>query len=403
MRLASRDRASAERFAAAIVNRLREEDFSTNYESAQVAVDMLRFGVSERRTLAGVQPGRRQMPALIGIETLRELAALVTSRLSKMTQSSPASQSSNSYYLASLFRSVASELNDPGGVPEIVALRIKAEEFGKLEEMRRGVAARFEELARTGTVETLLAAVGEAPPEMRYNLYHMAASKAAERGDLELARKIIQDNLPFYEQGRMLADVEREAVEKTLRDGKLAEALDMARRNLGPAERAQFLASQATGVFSKGDAKLAEELLAEAHSLVPGRAASQGQLSAQFSIARAYARVNPSKGFDLIEPIVTQINEFADAHLVLNGFYQETYRDGEMMLIGNNVASLLNLTGDVLGQLARADFERARQNTERFQRFEARVIVRLYTAQSAIQRLREESAAASRVRPRPIT
>jgi hypothetical protein len=98
-----------------------------------------------------------------------------------------------------------------------------------------------------------------------------------------------------------------------------------------------------------------------------------------------YAQAAPERGFEMIEPVVAQLDELSAAAATVEGFVQGGgFRDGEMLLQhGGMMTGLLQQYGQTLGALARADFERAEALSGRFQRAEARVLTRLGIIQSA--------------------
>jgi hypothetical protein len=115
------------------------------------------------------------------------------------------------------------------------------------------------------------------------------------------------------------------------------------------------------------------------------RAQGQEQLNALIQLAGALARFDSSGGFEILEPLIDQFNDMADAAVVLNGFGQEYYKDGEMPLQNfTPLTQIANQMGQAFGRLALSDFARARSDVERIRRPEARISAYMAMAQQVI-------------------
>jgi hypothetical protein len=108
-------------------------------------------------------------------------------------------------------------------------------------------------------------------------------------------------------------------------------------------------------------------------------------MSALLEIARGFSRYDSKRAFEIVEPLLDQFNEMAAAALVLNGFGQEFYEDGELaMQNGNSVANFGNQLIQSLGTLATSNFDRAKAGADRLERPEVRISAYLAIAQQAI-------------------
>jgi hypothetical protein len=129
------------------------------------------------------------------------------------------------------------------------------------------------------------------------------------------------------------------------------------------------------------------ELLEQARNLIgpASRAESQEQMGALLELARAFARYDAKRAFEVLEPLLDQFNEMASAAQVLTGFGQDFYEDGELsMQNGNSVANFGNQLIVTLGSLATANFDRAKAGAARLERPEVRIVAYLAIAQQAI-------------------
>ena len=128
-------------------------------------------------------------------------------------------------------------------------------------------------------------------------------------------------------------------------------------------------------------------LLEQARSMLSAspRVENQEQMSALLEIARAFSRYDASRAFEIVEPLLDQFNELSAAALVMNGFGQEIYQDGELqMQNGNSVSNVANQLVQTLSTLTPANFDRAKAGADRLERQEVRVTAYLAIAQQAM-------------------
>ena len=97
------------------------------------------------------------------------------------------------------------------------------------------------------------------------------------------------------------------------------------------------------------------------------------------NLAKIYAELDLSRSFEIIEPMVNRINELIAASAVLSGFQGEnSFQAGEMRFQGGGFSySLLLQYAEALSPLAGFDFEKAKATADRFDRSEARILIKL--------------------------
>lgn len=147
------------------------------------------------------------------------------------------------------------------------------------------------------------------------------------------------------------------------------------------------LTRQAAVEAEQGEKKLALGLLREASALLGGaRARNPAQLYAKLHVARTYAALNDhAQSFSIMESVIDQLNELADAAEVADGFINEEpfFRDEEMMLrlVGkfpdDNVQALI-------AALSEADFSSTETTAKRLRRVELRIFVYLLIARGVL-------------------
>jgi hypothetical protein len=127
--------------------------------------------------------------------------------------------------------------------------------------------------------------------------------------------------------------------------------------------------------------------LEQARSLLaPGvQAQDQEQMNALLELARAFSRYDSKRGFEILDPLVEQLNDLCTAARALEGFGIDYYQDDELDLQnGNVVSNLAQQVSGTLGTLAITNFERAKATSDRL-RPEVRLRAYLEIAQQTIQ------------------
>jgi hypothetical protein len=116
------------------------------------------------------------------------------------------------------------------------------------------------------------------------------------------------------------------------------------------------------------------------------QAEDQEQMIVLLAIGRAFSRYDSRRGFEVVEPLVDQFNEMSEAAVALNGFGQQYYQDGELIMQnGNSVANTANLIVMTLGSLTFANFDRAKAGADKIHAPGVRFSAYLAIAQQAIQ------------------
>ena len=142
---------------------------------------------------------------------------------------------------------------------------------------------------------------------------------------------------------------------------------------------------QLAGDAQKTNSKMALQLLEEAKQIANGRATGYQDFEQQLKVAHAFATVDSTRSFEILEPGISQLNELLSAAAVLSGFEINMFRDGEMaMQGGNGLTATINRYGQELAVLARSDFERSETLAGRFQFTEPRIMARMAIVQGLL-------------------
>jgi hypothetical protein len=239
-------------------------------------------------------------------------------------------------------------------------------------------------IANTST-DDALQTLEKAPPELKEQLYLQLATREAGNGDITRARQIINDHVPnVYQRRELLASIEQQSISRSMNTGKVDEALRGIASLRTPRERAAQLA-QIAGQIGPGQKRAgAINFLEQARSMLgPSlQAQDEDQMRALFEIARAFARYDSKRPFEIVEPLIDQINELCAAARVLQGFGIDYYEDDELNLQnGSSMGNMASQMSNVLGSLAFTNFDRAKAAADRFRLPEIRLKAYLEIAQ----------------------
>ena len=251
----------------------------------------------------------------------------------------------------------------------------------KLADLRFGDASRASGPAfRAGpqtTSETLMNMATQVPPQVQARIYQQAAMRALEEGNPDRARQIANDHLEAGARDSVLQAVEFRQTTAKL-DGNSLDEVRQTLAGLRSDDERIDLLLRLSGSASATNRTLALQLLEEARLYTNRRASNYQQIEQQLRLAGAFKDLEPSRGFEVLEPIVVQLNELLSAAQTLSGFEINVFREGELPLEGRGgLSNMANSVGQVLGQLAQKDFDRSQILANRFHLTEARLIARL--------------------------
>ena len=267
------------------------------------------------------------------------------------------------------------------------ALRQKLSEAGfnpagnPQQQMRQQMNA----LSQNGTSDSIMAAAASAPPQMQNRMYQQAAMKAVEEGNTDKASQISSQHLNSDMQNQIQQAIDTQKVINSVSQGNMDQARQLLGKLQSDSERINVLIQIVNPLVQKGETKLAQQLLEEARSMVSHRATSYEDLQSQLKVAQAFAAVDTSQSFHVMEPGISQINELVSAASILNGFEIRLFKDDELPMQPDNTLS--NIVSDYskqLSRLASVDFEGAQATADKFQRPETRLMAKLSIARGVL-------------------
>lgn len=246
-----------------------------------------------------------------------------------------------------------------------------------------------QKMNESGPMDGALEMIEKVPEDLRESLYNQYASNTAVRGDAARARQIINEKIsnPFQRR-QALQNVDQQEIYQFMQRGRIEDALRAIGGFRTPRDRANMLGQIARQIGPGQKRAAAMNLLEQARALLaPGMQAQDSeQMNALLELARAFARYDSKRAFEIAEPLVDQVNDICTAARTLDGFGPEYYQNDELDLQnGNNVANVVTQVSSALGTLAISNFERAKTTADRLRLPEARLRAYLDIAQQTIQ------------------
>jgi len=380
---------SAAKLAGEIAAQLQGEKLLHNPEAANLAINLLRISGSPAR---GIQSaGTTTSPPNIALLSEQEYRDLFQKILSEaLSYSSPATNNysverSSAQNLLSSLRSMSAEVE--GFAPGRAA--IIAKKANELDNPQQPDPwQKYQETVNKGSLDVALDATSHAPRAMRDQLYQQLSGRIAQTGDFVQARQILLDHIanPFQRQ-QALKNLEQQEIYSDIAKGKVEEGLQRLGNIHLLRERAMILNGVVNQIGNGQKLATGQQLLEEARSMLgaSAQAEDQEQLNALLAIGRAFVRYDSKRGFEIVEPLLDQFNEMSTAATRLDGFGQQFYKDGELLMQnGNALANIANQLISSLGTLGVADFDRAKAGASRIERSEVRLPAFLALAQQAI-------------------
>jgi hypothetical protein len=368
-KLHQKDSAAADEIADEVLQKLLKVDYDDpkNGNSLNAAISLLSEAARER------SEGEK---SLVFDETrTRNLADLIISSMLE------ASDRNNWYSLAALI-TIAQKL----APSRVEVLKQKSAKFNGFNGFGYNSEAA-ELLQGDATAEKLITEADKFPANYKQQLYVKAASKYAEQGNFELARKTLTGNLSDDELENALASFNWQMAMKATGEGRFDAALEYI--DLLP-ENSRFnsLLELANAVYQKNpeNKTYAVSILERARAFVSDKPEDSTEMSYLFNLISAYAAIEPNEAFRLFESLIPQISALSDASALLGGFNRSSnVRQGEFIITYSNAFGLyLGEIDTALRNLTKADFDRTIKLTDAFERRETRIYLKLKLAENVI-------------------
>ena len=374
----------ATELANEIANKLLNEKLLTNHEAANLTMGLLRGRASGRMQLPEQSPNGPRL-TLLSETQYRELIQRAYNDAFSYRPSAAYPERDAAWGLLNGLQQMGPELDNfiSGGA---AAVQKKLKEISD-QQVPGGYDVQ--NALANSPVDAALELIAKAPQEQQEQLYVQLAGREAGNGDIPRARQIINDRVSNLHQRRQaLINMDQAEMHRAISKGKVEEALRIIGNYKTPRERAAHVTQIATQIGPGQKRANAINLLEQAKSLLGSslQAQDQDQMTALMEIARAFGKYDPKRSFEILDPLVDQLNELCAAARMLEGFGQEFYQDEELDLQnGNSVGQVASRVGNVLGTLALVNFERSKSSSDRLRLPEVRLRAYLEIAQQTIQ------------------
>lgn len=386
-RLRTTDPESAAKLARQIAVKLQGEKLLKNQEATNLALNLLRLAHSTARRPHN--PSSKTEIALLSEQEYRDLFEKILAEGLSYSAGSGNLYSEEGNAAQNILTTLKPMSAETGSsTTSMAAVDKKLTELNTTVDQQSARWRKFYETVNSGSLDAGLEAVGQAPREMRDQLFQQVAQKAAGAGDFERARQILKDHIANPSQlQQALSSLDQQAIQTETSKGRIEEALRIVGNLRTSKERAMILSQIVNQIGPGQKRESALSLLEQARNMLGSseRVENQEQMSALLEIGRAFSRYDSKRAFEIVDPILDQFNEMTAAAQVLNGFGQQYYQDGELVMQnGNSVGGTATQLMATLGTLAVSNFDRAKAAADRVERPEVRIGAYLAIAQKAI-------------------
>jgi hypothetical protein len=386
--LRAKDAELAARLAHDVAAKLQNERFLQNSEAAFLAINFLRIARVYRLQQGNVVGSAN--PGLLSEDEYRDLFLKTVSEA--LAYQPP---KTNSYTEErNIALNILSSLKQMNNEVQAYAPDKKAALDEKLLGLQTGDPQqnawnRYQTTINEAPVDTALESIGQAPADVRDSLYQQLAYKVIQSGDIERAQLIITQRMVNPAQRRqMMRELDRQAIYAAINKGRIDDAVRLL-TNVRPLNDRASLAGEIAGRVGPGLKRaVALGYLEQLGAMLDlsGRATDQTQMNARLQLAHAFVRYDVNRSFDMIDPLLDQLNDLAAAAIVMDGFGQRYYEDGELIMSnGNPMIDVANRLSGSLAVLGIVNFDRAKTAADRIRPSEIRLSTYLLIAQRAVE------------------
>jgi len=374
----------AAQFASEIASKLLNDKLLSRPDAASVLLNLLRF---DQNFMQRNPDPNANTQRLLSDEQYRELLQkAVTEAMSFSRPPAGTYSPERDAALTLLYglQQLGPEVNSLADGGE-AALRKKLQEINP--DGSNGM--EYQNLIGNNSFDAALEGIEKVPKDQREQLYLQLANREASNGDTARARQIVNDRVTNpYQRRQALANIDQQEMFRAVSKGKAEDALRMLGNLKNPRERARRLVQIVEQIGPGQKRGVAINLLEQARSLLGSsmQAQDQDQMNALLEIARSFGKYDAKRSFEILDPLIDQVNDLCAAARTMEGFGPEYYEDDELsMQNANSVAQVVMRMSNTIGSLALVNFERARATSDGLALPEVRLRAYMEIAQQTIQ------------------
>jgi len=220
------------------------------------------------------------------------------------------------------------------------------------------------------------------------------ANMMATAGNVAAAQKARDERAKNEKQ--MMDDVMKvgnKDLPKEQRDSIIAQARKILLMTPGRDKKVTGLSLLAAQVAKAGDKELASQIMKDAESVVNPEPKNYQDFLLTWMLVSGYASANPDKAFPLLQDTIMRANDTLAAFVRVGEFIdvnEEMIQDGEVQVgafggsMVRGLTSELGMANATIRILAKADFEKTRDLTNRFDRPEIRILAKMMVLRSVL-------------------
>lgn len=227
------------------------------------------------------------------------------------------------------------------------------------------------------------------PEQSRGFMYRSAITQAVAEGKTEAVRAALNQVPSGKQRDDALEYLDSKIAETKIKDGKIDEARKIINSLSSTKEKVERLVQMAVGFQQKDtkeDKETAAKLMTEARALIDYSPQDEDAINDFLRIISGYAYVEPDTAFSMLDAFADQTNELVNAAAVVAKFDKNNpnFKTGELIF----TRGLPRIGGTILRYgreaqiLANADVDRLENIAEKFQRSDARVLLKIYIVQA---------------------
>src|SRR5437868_2780214 len=345
----------ATQFAVEIANKLLNEKLIKNHDAANLALNLASFAQSPQRRNPIAAPNvALSEKAVLSDDKYRELFQKIFNEAIaySVTGSSAYAESETAFNLLNGLQALGPDLDTVVSGGTAAVQKKLAELTGRASDPRYRIVQQYEAKIANDPGENPTAMIEKAPPELKDQLYLQLAQRETNNGDTARARQIIDEHIKNpYQRQQALANIEQQEISRAMSKGKVEDALRAIAGVRNPRERASRLSQIANQIGPGQKRASALNLLEQARGLLNAspQAQDEDQMRALFEIARSFARYDVKRAFEILDPLVDQVNDLCAAARTMEGFGPDYYQNDELSLQhGSTVATLAQQLAAVL-------------------------------------------------------